>query len=49
VGLETLEAFYNATMDALQDAKNDVSLRISLFRIARNAYTALRAATIREM
>lgn len=25
VGLETLEAFYSATMDALQDAKNDVS------------------------
>lgn len=26
VGLETLEAFYSATMDALQEAKNDVSL-----------------------
>jgi hypothetical protein len=49
VGLETLEAFYNATMDALQDAKNDVSIRVSLFVEPLHAYTALRAATIREM
>ena len=31
VSLETLEAFYSATMDALQEAKNDVSFFSSLY------------------
>jgi hypothetical protein len=49
VGLETLEAFYNATMDALQDAKNDVSIRISPFVLHDMLMFALPIATFREM
>ena len=50
VGLETLEAFYSATMDALQDAKNDVSDLDFLHLLTLDTETGLRRlATICEV